>query len=125
MAHFAELNSDNIVQRVIVVGNADCLDSDGEESEAVGIAFCRSVFGTDTIWRQTSYNRNMRGIFAGIGCTYDITVDKFFPPQPFPSWILDKSTGKWNAPVAQPSNENYTKTWKWDEDNRRWNEVIE
>tara|TARA_Y100000310_G_scaffold88952_1_gene86074 strand:- start:146 stop:523 length:378 start_codon:yes stop_codon:yes gene_type:complete len=125
MAHFAELNSDNIVQRVIVVGNADCLDSDGEESEAIGIAFCQGIFGSDTIWKQTSYNRNMRGIFAGRGCTYDASVDKFFSPRPFSSWILDRATGKWNAPVAQPSNENYTRTWKWVEASRSWVEVTE
>jgi hypothetical protein len=56
MAHFAELNGSNIVQRVIVVADADCLDGSNRESEAVGIAFCQRLFGGSTIWKQTSYN---------------------------------------------------------------------
>ena len=66
MAHFAELNADSKVLRVIVVGNKDCQDDNGQESEAVGIAFCQSLFGADTTWAQTSYNGNMRGKYAGI-----------------------------------------------------------
>ena len=77
MAHFAELDADSKVLRVIVVGNQDCQDSNGQESEAVGIAFCQSLFGTDTIWVQTSYNGNMRGKYAGIGDTYDAASDLF------------------------------------------------
>ena len=82
MAHFAELNADNTVSRVIVIGNPDCLDPDGNESEAVGIAFCQQLFGAGTRWVQTSYNGNFRGKYAGIGDTYDEVADEFISPEP-------------------------------------------
>jgi hypothetical protein len=85
MAHFAELNSDNIVTRVIVVGNPDCLDENGQESEAVGIAFCKTLFGAETQWVQTSYNATFRGKYAGIGDTYDATLDAFVLTEPAPT----------------------------------------
>jgi len=71
MAHFAKLNSDNIVEQVIVVNNEEVPD------EATGVAFCKSLFGEDTEWKQTSYNGNFRGTFAGIGMTYDPVEDIF------------------------------------------------
>jgi hypothetical protein len=104
MAHFAELDNNNVVLRVIVVGNDDCKDSDGNESEAVGIAFCQSLFGSDTYWVQTSYNNNIRYRYAGIGSTYDQDSDVFIPPQPYPSWILNTDTWDWDAPVPIPDD---------------------
>ncbi|NBS68969.1 hypothetical protein EBT31_08640 [bacterium] len=80
MAHFAELAPDNTVIRVIVVGNQDCLDSDGKESEVAGIAFCQQLFGADTRWIQTSYSNSFRGVFAGIDFTYDPDTDTFVAP---------------------------------------------
>jgi len=82
MAHFAELTSDNRVARVIVVGNPDCLDETGQESEAAGIAFCQSIFGTHSSWVQTSYNANFRGKYAGVGDAYDPVTDVFVAPEP-------------------------------------------
>lgn len=70
MAHFARLEN-NVVTQVIVVDNNEAPD------EATGIAFCKSLFGDDTEWVQTSYNNNFRGIFAGIGITYDPIADIF------------------------------------------------
>lgn len=84
MAHFAELDSNNIVLRVIVVGNPDCLDASGQESEEVGIAFCQSLFGTNTQWAQTSYNGNKRGRLAQIGDYFDSANDMFVTPNPLP-----------------------------------------
>jgi hypothetical protein len=81
MAHFAELDQSNVVTRVIVVGNPDCLDASGQESEAVGIAFCQSLFGPASRWIQTSYNANFRGKYAGIGDTYDNQTDAFVAPE--------------------------------------------
>jgi len=81
MAHFAELGLDNTVLRVIVVHNNDCLDGNGQESEAVGAEFCRSHFGGT--WVQTSYNATMRKNYAGIDFTYDSSRDAFIPPKPF------------------------------------------
>ena len=71
MAHFAKLNSDNVVEQVIVVNNEEVPD------EATGIAFCKSLFGEETEWIQTSYNGNFRGQFAGVGMTYDPVEDIF------------------------------------------------
>lgn len=77
MAHFAELDSNNRILRVIVVGNDDCKTPSGRESEKVGIAFCKSLFGPDTKWVKTSYNGSIRGKYAGIGDTYDTINDRF------------------------------------------------
>ena len=79
MAHFAQLDENNIVLQVIVVHNNELLDN-GVESEAKGIAFCQSLFGANTIWKQTSYNANFRGTYAGIGYTYDPINDVFVKP---------------------------------------------
>ena len=81
MAHFAELDANSIVQRVVVVSNDDILDENGQESEAVGIAFCRTLFGPDTDWVQTSYNAKIRGKYAGPGDLYDKLTDKFYTQQ--------------------------------------------
>ena len=75
MAHFAQLDENNVVMQVIVVNNAELLDESGQESEAKGIAFCQSLFGGT--WKQTSYNANFRGKYAGIGDQYDPVKDEF------------------------------------------------
>lgn len=77
MAHFARLDENNTVLEVIVVANNDILDENGNESEEKGIAFCRMLLGTDTTWKQTSYNGSFRGNFAGIGMLYDPEQDIF------------------------------------------------
>jgi len=78
MAHFAEIDENNVVLRVIVVSNDDCKDENGNESEAVGAAFCNRLLGG--VWKQTSYNANFRGVYAGIGYTYNAEFDVFVPP---------------------------------------------
>lgn len=80
MAHFAKLNESNVVTEVIVVHNNELMDN-GVESEAKGIAFCKSLFGQDTRWVQTSYNGNFRGTYAGVGYTYDAENNVFVEPQ--------------------------------------------
>jgi hypothetical protein len=122
MSHFAEINSENIIQRVIVA------EQDFIDSGAVGDA---------SNWVQTSYNTRggvhyapnsntpdggvaLRKNYAGIGYTYDASKDAFIEPQPFPSWTLDDDTCQWNAPVAHPSD---GKMYSWDEDNTEWKEI--
>lgn len=78
MAHFAEMDENNVVLRVIVVNDNDCKGPDGQESEQVGQEYCARVLGGR--WLQTSYNNNIRGVYAGIGYTYDETNDVFVPP---------------------------------------------
>lgn len=119
MAHFAQLDNDNKVTQVIVVANDELL-LDGVESEVKGILFCKSLFGEDTKWVQTSYNGNIRKNYAGIGYTYDADKDAFIAPQPYPSWTLD-ADAKWQPPVAMPTDGNmYT----WNEETLSWDEVV-
>lgn len=102
MAHFAELDPNNIVKRVIVVSNKDNSDENGIENESYGVAFCKRLFGEYTNWKQTSYNNKIRKRYAGTGMKYDEALDAFIPPQPFPSWILNEETIDWEAPTPQP-----------------------
>ena len=81
MAHFAQIDSDNIVRQVIVVNNEVLHDDKGVEQESIGVAFCQSLFGSDTQWLQTSYNGKFRGRFAGAGMTYDPIKDEFIAPE--------------------------------------------
>jgi len=78
MAHFAELDENNIVIRVIVIHNNELLDENSNESEQKGVDFCVVHYGGN--WIQTSYNSNFRGTFAGIGFIYDPVNDVFVPP---------------------------------------------
>lgn len=102
MAHFAELDANNMVLRVIVVSNDMALDENGAESEGVGIAFCQLLFGADTRWIQTSYNGSIRKNYAGIGYTYDAQRDAFIAPQPEGGgWVLDEETCRWRNPELE------------------------
>ena len=76
MAHFAELDENNIVLQVIVVHNNELLDDEGQENEVKGVGFCASLFGHSN-WVQTSYNNNIRGSYAGIGDYYNEDIDMF------------------------------------------------
>jgi hypothetical protein len=119
MAHFAELDENNVVKQVIVVHNNELLDDQGQENEVKGIEFCNSLFG-HTNWVQTSYNHSMRKQFAGAGYTYDDVNDVFVAPQPFPSWSLDDNFD-WQAPTPMPEDDNlYT----WNEETQSW-DIIE
>lgn len=82
MAHFAKLDENNVVLEVIVVNNDVLQNLPFPESEPIGVAFCQSLFGADTVWKQTSYNNNFRGRYAGIGFLYDPVGDLFVNPNP-------------------------------------------
>lgn len=79
MAHFAEIDSNNIVLRVIVIDDKNLLDANNVEKEENGIDYCKSLFGEDTKWIQTSYNNKIRGHYAGVGDIYDSNNDVFIP----------------------------------------------
>jgi hypothetical protein len=119
MAHFAQLDDNNVVTQVIVVANEELL-FEGVENETQGVIFCRSLFGNDTKWVQTSYNGNIRKRYAGIGFTYDAALDAFITPQPYPSWTLDENTD-WQPPVPMPVEEG--KLFAWFEPNQQWIEI--
>lgn len=95
MAHFAELDENNVVKQVIVVHNNELLDENNNESEAKGIAFCQSLFGGN--WVQTSYNGSIRKNFAGIGMHYDAMRDAFIAPKAncHDEETLDETTCLW------------------------------
>lgn len=120
MAHFAQVDAQGMVIRVIVVDNSVLLDMNGEEDEFLGQRFCRHHFCDESqIWYQTSYNGSIRKNYAGIGYTYDQGRDAFIPPKPYPSWILDEGTCQWNAPTAMPSEGRFV----WNEDALNWENV--
>ena len=135
MAHFAKLDSNNIVEQVIVVANEDTADASGTETESIGVAFCQKLTGIDTIWKQTSYNANgngFRGNYAGIGATYMTDMetlgvaktDIFISQQPYPSWVIGIQTAQWypptppgDAPALTPAEEAANKYYIWNESN--------
>jgi len=117
MAHFAELDSNNVVLRVVVVDNKDTADANGVEKEHIGAAFCERLFGGT--WKQTSYNGTIRKHYAGVGYAYNSVRDAFIPPQPYPSWALDDDAN-WQPPVAMPTDgERYS----WNESTQTWDAV--
>jgi hypothetical protein len=118
MAHFAQLDGNNVVTQVIVVGNKDCADANGVEKESIGIAFCERLLGGT--WKQTSYNGTIRKNYAGIGYTYNADIDAFVPPKPFASWVLNNDTAKWEAPTPMPQD---GKMYNWDEATTSWVEM--
>jgi hypothetical protein len=117
MAHFAQIDPNGIVVRVIVVNNSDIIDANGNESEEIGKQFCANLLGGS--WVQTSYNSNFRKHYAGTGYTYDSQRNAFIPLKPYSSWILDEETCNWNAPLPQPEGD-----WYWDEESLSWKEII-
>jgi hypothetical protein len=123
MAHFAEVDENNIVLRVLVVD--DLNESDGQN-------FLANTLGLGGTWLKTSYNTYagvhanggtpFRKNYAGIGYSYDETLDAFIPPKPFASWLLNEDTCIWDAPVAIPVEEG--KFFTWNEELENWEEVV-
>jgi hypothetical protein len=110
MAHFAEIDQNNIVLRVIVVS---------DEHENNGETWCAATFGGT--WKQTSYTNKIRKNYAGIGYTYNDTLDAFIPLQPFPSWTLNENC-QWISPVPFPANASVDE-YTWDESNTSWKRI--
>lgn len=115
MAHFAQLDENNIVVHVSVLADENCQDEFGFEQESIGISFLKQVHGENTNWKQTSYNSNIRKKFAGIGDTYDSERDAFISPKPYASWSLNEETCDWEAPSPRPEG-NYL----WNEESQTW-----
>ena len=117
MAYFAKLGTGNIVEQVISINNAVITDANGIEQEQLGVDFINKLYNTRDVWKQTSYNNNIRKNYAGIGYQYDQTRDAFIAPKPFNSWILNEDTCKWEAPVAYPTDGG---TYIWNEQIKNW-----
>jgi hypothetical protein len=118
MAHFAQLDENNVVTQVIVVSNNELLDANGQEREELGVAFCQKLFGGN--WKQTSYNHSMRKRYAGIGYSYNAAIDAFVPPKPFASWTLNSESASWDPPTPMPTTEG--KLYSWNEETTSWDE---
>lgn len=110
MAHFAEINENNVVIRVLVTDND--LPNEGYDW------LIQNLGGT---WIQTSYNSTIRKNYAGIGFTYDEGRDSFIPPKPYPSWLLNEDTCHWEAPIPYPDDD---LMYQWDEEQGDWEPVI-
>jgi len=121
MAHFAEIDENNIVIRVLVTDNNDPNGDEGYQW------LLDNLGGT---WLKTSYNTRgdehilggnpLRKNFANIGFTYDAELDAFIPPKPFESWLLNENTGLWEAPVAKPDD---GKRYYWNEKIQNWQAI--
>ncbi len=110
MAHFAEINENNIVQRVLVVDN---------DNEDRGQEFLADDLGLSGIWVQCSYNHNFRGCFPAINYHYDADLDVFYPPNPHPSWTLDTSLSphpNWVSPAGLAPDGGH----RWNEESQQW-----
>jgi hypothetical protein len=112
MAHFAKLGIGNIVEQVVVVSNDIAI------TEQAGIEFLRNLYkDSNAQWIQTSYNRNFRKNFAGVGSFYDMYKDVFINIKPYNSWVLNEKTCEWEAPIPMPTDgQRYT----WDESTKNW-----
>jgi len=118
MAHFAKLGTGNIIETVEVVSN------DIATTEQAGVDFLNNLYGSRDVWKQTSYNNNIRKNYAAVGYIYDQTRDAFIPKKPFNSWVLNETTCLWEAPVIKPDltqtqidNKNY---YSWNEETTTW-----
>lgn len=117
MAHFAKLDENNVVLEVNAVDNQDVQNLPFPESELVGVQFLTNWSGGYTNWKQTSYNKNFRKNYAGIGYTYDAQKDAFIPPKPYNSWLLNENSCLWEAPVPYPEDGN---VYSWNESTSSW-----
>ena len=117
MAYFAKLGVGNIVEQVISINNSVITDANGIEQEQLGVDFINKLYNTRDVWKQTSYNNNIRKNYAGIGYSYDQQRDAFIAPKPFNSWILNEQTCLWDAPVARPNDGNM---YRWNEEILNW-----
>ena len=112
MAHFAEIDSNNTVIRVIVVP---------DDAEDRGQDYLANDLGLGGTWVQTSYNASIRKNYAGDGFSYDSERDAFIPPKPYNSWLLDEETCQWSAPVPYPTD---GVMYRWNEENTDWEATL-
>jgi hypothetical protein len=125
MAHYALINSDNIVVQVITGVDENVIQTDSDGTQVGGSTEAWERFYESLPWfkglicRRTSYNGNIRANYAGMGYKYDENFDVFIPPQPYLSWKLNYETFSWYAPVPMPEiEEGYG--WQWGEANQEW-----
>lgn len=121
MAYFAQLDENNIVLQVVVVKDNVIGDATFPDSEQSGIDFCKSLYGEQTVWVQTSPEKSFRKHFAGVGYKYNTSLDAFIPQKPYNSWVLNPEELIWEAPIELPDEYN---SYVWDEDNLSWRKTL-
>lgn len=112
MAHFAEIDENNVVKQVLVID--DNVEDRGQD-------YLANDLGLGGTWVQTSYNNRIRKNYAGVGFTYDSVRDAFIAPKPYDSWSLDEDTCRWEAPVAYPTD---GLMYQWNEANTDWEAIV-
>ena len=117
MAYFAKLGTGNIIEKVISINNSVITDSNGIEQEQLGVDFINKLYNTRDVWKQTSYNNNIRKNYAGIGYQYDQQRDAFIAPKPYNSWVLNEDTCRWESPIPYPQDNN---RYNWNEQTKSW-----
>lgn len=117
MAHFAQLDFNNIVMQVVVVDDQVLGDATYPDTEPLGIAFLQSLFGVNTKWKQTSSTAEFRRLYAYLGGTYREDLDVFVRPQPYNSWVYNVVTNDWEPPIPFPSD---GETYQWEENGAFW-----
>jgi hypothetical protein len=110
MAHFAQIDENNVVVQVLVVP---------DEQQHRGQEYMSDDLMLGGRWVQTSYNSNIRGMYAGVGYIFNEELDIFLPPQPYPSWVINTEFGYWESPIPRPT-EIEGKVHIWDEDTLQW-----
>jgi len=121
MAHFAEINENNIVINIRLVNNLLMFDENGVEQEQLGIDFLKTL-SPEGRFVQCSYNGNKRHQYPAIGFTYNQELDAFITPQPYPSWTFNPSRKEWEAPVPRPEDDGFT-VFIWNEFAQNWHNV--
>lgn len=118
MAHFAQLDENNVVINVVKVADHVLLDENGNENEELGINYLKGIMGGYK-WVQTSYNNRIRKTYASIGGTYNEQHDVFLFKKMYDSWVFDENELDWVSPVPKPDSiPGYIL--KWDEENIQW-----
>lgn len=123
MAHYAFLNSNNIVTEVITGVDENVIQTDLDGTQVGGTSEAWETFYgnfRNQTCKRTSYNNNIRKNYAGIGYTYDSERDAFIPPKPFTKWVLNETTCQWEAPVAYPTD---SKQYVWNDNRGEWEEL--
>ena len=115
MAYFAKLGTGNKILTVVSVHN------DIATTEQAGVDFLNNLYNSRDVWKQTSYNGNIRKNFAGVGYNYDESRDAFISPSPYASWVLNETTCRWEAPIARPDD---GKFYNWNESTKSWDEIV-
>ena len=126
MAHYAKIDENNVVERVEKLDDFYEWTDTGELSEQNAIAYLRKIWGASTNWVKTSYNANIRGMYAGIGDIYRADLDKFVSAKPagMDSWVFNEETLQWEPPIPMPpANEEHI--WEWNEELQKWDEELQ